>query len=347
MALSEINQGVLQLIADFDDPEFEFDMIRRIVAASGRPLSMTVLQYAKDPNRWRLLLDLIENANRDGLPIKAQVIGRPLGLLLGLHLSYNPFSFCSSYEALASRPHKDRVAAMRDPSLKQKIISEFPGDTLNPAAAMVHNLQSFYVMGDPPDYEPKAEESVKAQAQQQGRDPVEYVYDLLLEDNGTTMLYAPNVNFVDNSIVAASSMIRDNNALLALGDGGAHCSMICDLSTTTYTLARWGRAKDGLSVPQIVKKLTHDNAEAVGLKDRGRITVGYRGDLNVIDFDKLKLHKPYLINDLPCGRTRLDQRAEGYVATIVSGTVTMRDGKRTKALPGRLVRGAKKGPSAM
>jgi N-acyl-D-aspartate/D-glutamate deacylase len=139
-------------------------------------------------------------------------------------------------------------------------------------------------------------------------------------------------------------MIADEATLLGLGDGGAHCGLICDSSLPTYMLTHWARDRSRgprFGLEFVVKRISRDNAHALGLKDRGVLAVGKKADINVIDFGRLGLEMPKMHYDLPAGGKRLIQKADGYVATIVAGTPVYREGEATGALPGRLVRGAK------
>ena len=161
------------------------------------------------------------------------------------------------------------------------------------------------------------------------------------------MLYVPGANFMGNQVDAPEEMITHKDTIWALGDGGAHCSLICDASLQTYYLERWAEQNGGpLSIERVIKGLTSDTARSVGLEDRGVIAPGYRADLNVIDLAKSKVGRPEMIHDLPTGATRLHQGAGGYDATIVAGEVTYRQGEPTGALPGRLIRGAQPAPVA-
>ena len=163
------------------------------------------------------------------------------------------------------------------------------------------------------------------------------------------MLYVPFLNYASGSLDHAREMMRHPNTIPGLSDGGAHVGMICDGSFPTYNLAYWTRDRvrgERLSVEEVIQRQCAGTAEAMGLHDRGRIEPGLRADLNVIDYDRLKVLPPEVAYDLPAGGRRLIQKAEGYVATIVGGEITYRDGEPTGALPGRLVRGAKTAPSA-
>jgi N-acyl-D-aspartate/D-glutamate deacylase len=344
MALREIGRGVLQLICDFEDPVSDFGLLRRLVERSGRPLSLSLQQLPSSPGTWRTILDMISEANAAGLPIRAQVIGRPVGLLMGLALSRNPFTLCPSYQSIAGLALEERHAALSDPEVRARILAEYP-DAVKGANPIIYpDMSGYYVMADPPSYEPKPEDSVDAQARARDLVPLEYAYDLMMAEGGKTIFYNPCLNFIGNSLAAPEAMLGHPDTLMGLGDGGAHVGAICDASSTTFLLTHWFKQSRSFSLPQVVKMLTANNAQAMGMLDRGVIAPGYRADFNVIDLDRLQLRRPHVVHDLPCGRGRLDQRAEGYVATICAGEVTYRDGVSAGNLPGRLVRGAQPTP---
>lgn len=332
-------KGVLQIISDFEDVDAEFGIIRRMVEDSGRPMSMTVMQYPQWPDRWRQILDRIESASDAGLPVKGQVIGRPVGVLIGLEASFNPFSFCPSYLAIADRPFAERLELMRDPELRKAIIAEFPTTSWQPVSQALINLDNMFELAEQPVYEPGPEDSIAAIARKKGVEPAEYAYDLLLKDGGKTIIYIPAGNFVGYDTKAMEEMLWHKDTVLGLGDGGAHCGLVCDASYPTYMLTRWLGGTAAATLPAVVKALSSETAQTVGLRDRGIIAPGYRADLNVIDLDAIELKRPEIIYDLPHGAGRLTQRAKGYKATMVAGQWTYRDGEPTGATPGRLVRG--------
>jgi N-acyl-D-aspartate/D-glutamate deacylase len=338
--------GLLQLIADFDEPESDFAMLRRVAEKTGLPLMFSLMQVPHAPTRWRTLLDLVEKANQDGVNIKSQVFPRPVASIVGLKLHFNPFTYSPSYVAIAHLPLAERLAVLRDPETRRRIIAEYPTVTLEPASGAFKNLANFYLMGDEPNYEPDPADSVAALAIAKGLRPVDLAYDLLLENDGANVFYAPALNFADGNLDAVGTMLRHKDTLVGLGDGGAHVGIICDASGQTTMLMRWiGDGSDGtMPVGEVIEALTSANARAVNLLDRGLVAPGYRADLNVIELNKVKLHRPEMIYDLPLGSGRLIQRADGYRATIVGGKVTYRDGVATGELPGRLVRGARQSP---
>ncbi|WP_431855387.1 N-acyl-D-amino-acid deacylase family protein [Azospirillum sp.] len=343
--LGEAGQGVLQLISDFDDVDAEFAMIRRIVERSGRPLSLSLLQHEHAPQRWRHLLGHISQAVDDGLEMRAQVGSRPVAILLSLALSLCPFSQCPTYESIAHLPLAERLRRMRDPEVRARIVAERPEDPV--FANRVANYDNLYRVDDPPDYEPPPEMSIGAIARREGRPPAEVAYDILMERDGTAILYRPLYNYTDRNLDVVLEMMSHRDTVLGLGDGGAHYGYICDASFPTYLLTHWVRDRtrgERLPLPWVIKAQTQDTAAAVGLHDRGVLAPGYKADVNVIDFAGLRLHPPEIVHDLPANGRRLGQRADGYRATIVSGAITYRDGAPTGHLPGRLVRGAQPRP---
>jgi N-acyl-D-aspartate/D-glutamate deacylase len=347
LGLAAARKGVLQVVSDFTDPEAEFAMLRRIVERSGRPLSFSLAQSDRAPNGWRVLLDELSRATAAGLPMKAQVAGRPVGVLFGLELTLNPFSYHPSYQAIADRPLAERVAALSDPALRARLLEEQPGPRAVLAGGMLSRWHKMHLMGETPDYEPLLEHTADRLAAERGVRPEEIVLDHMLGRGGKGLIYVPFLNYADGSLDPSYAMLQHADAVPGLSDGGAHVGMICDGSFPTSNLTHWTRDRTRgpkLALERMVRAQTLDTAQTVGLHDRGLLAPGYRADLNVIDYDGLTLHAPEAAYDLPAGGRRLIQRASGYVATVVAGQVTYRDGEPTDALPGRLVRGAQSAP---
>ncbi|MEE8223552.1 MAG: amidohydrolase family protein [Alphaproteobacteria bacterium] len=350
MGLKDEGRGVLQIILNLspDLRREEFELIRGMVARSGRPLSVTVLQRNRDPDGWREVMDMLDGAVADGLPMRAQITPRPLGTLFGLDTGRHPFSYHPSYRAIEDKPLAERVALMRDPGLRAKLLSEKPENDIPSLVARVQNFEYMFPFGDPPNYAPPREDCVAARAEAQGRSPFEIVYDLMLEDHGHAMLFAPNSGIANYNSNACHELLHNPNTVVGLADGGAHVAHISDTSFPTYLLSYWGRDRPegALDLGKMVARLTTDPAEVVGLKDRGVLAPGFKADINVIDFDRLRVERPYMVHDLPKGAKRLLQKARGYTATIVAGQPVYREGEATGALPGTLVRGAQPAPQA-
>jgi N-acyl-D-aspartate/D-glutamate deacylase len=349
LALKESGKGVMQLITDFEEPDQTFSLLRRLVQRSGRPLSVSLLEGTYGPMtlRWRDVLDWAAEATASGLPIKAQVLSRAIGVMLGHELTLNTFYTCESYAKLARLPFGKRVRELKRPETRARILAESadPNPTIV-LGRLAREFDHMFLLGDPPDYEQPFEQSIAARAQRLGVTPEELVYDLMLERDGRNNLYVTLCNYEYGSLDSSLEMMRHAGAVLGLGDGGAHCGTICDGSYPTFMLTHWVRDRtrgERLPLPVVVKWLSHDTARAVGLQDRGIIAPGYKADLNLFNLDRLHLHAPEVAHDLPSGGRRLVQRADGYTATIVSGTVVYRDGLPTGALPGRLVRGPQVG----
>ncbi|MGV0799100.1 amidohydrolase family protein, partial [Mycolicibacterium elephantis] len=292
-------------------------------------------------------LTMVEKANAAGGDITAQIFPRPIGLVLGLELSGNPFVTYPSYQEIAGLPLAEKVAEMRKPEVRERILADTPASDGHPLMFAAQAFEWMFPMGDPPNYEPPRSESIASRARARGVSPLEEAYDRLLDDDGHAMLLVTLANFRDGSLDTVAELIRREDVVLGLGDGGAHYGMICDASFPTYMLAHWARdrASGRLTVAEAVRELTSVPARVAGLADRGRIAVGYKADLNVIDHAAVRLHRPVVTYDLPAGGRRLDQSADGYVATIVSGEVIAENGKPTAARPGRLIRGRQPAPS--
>ncbi|MDB5419595.1 MAG: D-amino acid aminohydrolase, partial [Phenylobacterium sp.] len=348
LGMAAAGRGVLQVVSDFNDPAEEFAMLRRVVERSGRPLSFSLLQSPRDPEQWRFMLEQMADAKAAGLQIRAQVATRPVGVLFGLELTVNPFSSHPSYRAIKDLPLADRVARLRDPAFRARLLSEEAESARAPGLSPARAWDRIYPMGDEsPDYEPTPDRSLAAIAGQRGLDPYVLALDHMLTNGGRGMLYLPLLNYAQNTLDPAYQMLQHDCVVPGLSDGGAHVGMICDGSFPTTNIVHWTRDRTrGPKIPleRMIKAQCRDTAETVGLYDRGLIAAAYRADLNIIDYDRLTLKAPQVAYDLPTGGRRLIQRADGYVATVVAGQVTYRDGTPTGALPGRLLRGAQAAP---
>ena len=334
--------GLLQFVPDLPAGGYQpvLQTVFDVAEDVGLPVTFTlVVANAGDPT-WPDAITMIEKANAAGGDITAQLLPRPIGLVMGLQLSANPFVLYPSYQEIAHLPLAERVAEMRKPDVRARILADKPG-VGHPILIVTQMWDWIFPLGDNPDYEPDPSTSIGARARARGVNPMEEAYDRLLDDDGRAMLVVATSNLENNSLDTVGELLHLDDVVLGLGDGGAHYGMICDASYSTYFLAHWARdRKSGrFSVPDAVRRLTSVPARIAGLRDRGRIAVGYKADLNVIDHAALQLHKPVITHDLPAGGRRLDQTADGYVATIVSGEVIAENGAPTDARPGKLIRG--------
>lgn len=341
--LNDAGAGVFQIIpAPAEPAEVEFPILRQVAEQSGRPVSFTLLEVPGQVGEgWRYHLAGLEAAAADGLTIRGQVAPRPVGMFFGLDLSLHHFSSHPSYKGIAHLPLSERVAAMREPAFRAKLLAEAPEDTNPTTLMLIAAFRAAYQWGDVPNYEPQREDRVDARAETAGTLLDDYAYDALLANEGRAVFYLPAANYSEGNLAAVRTMLVNPHTVMALADGGAHYGLICDASFPTYFLQRWCRdalPEERIELPDAIAELTSKAAALVGLTDRGRIGVGLKADLNIVDLAALKLHVPTIEYDLPAGGKRMHQRADGIAATIVSGQVTYRAGQPTGALPGRLVR---------
>jgi len=341
-ALPASDAGVLGVTTDFDDEERELGWMVELARLSGRPVTFSLVQRDDDPEQWRRLLAAAETANREGARLVPQVAGRPTGILMGLEGTVHPFFRNRAYLELAQLPLPERVRRMRDPDVRQRILDE-PLPRGATARLYATAFDKLFRLGDPPDYEPPPGASVAAMAEREGRPPAAVAYDLLLGREGRELLYFPLLGYGDGDMESIRTMLLDGRTVLGLADGGAHCGFVCDASQPTFMLTHWARDRTRgprLPLELVVRMLTADPADLYGMADRGRLEPGLRADVNVVDLDRLALHPPEMVHDLPGGGRRLVQRASGYRATLVRGVRTYEDGQPTSARPGRLLRQA-------
>ncbi|MBW3661784.1 MAG: amidohydrolase family protein [Actinobacteria bacterium] len=341
-AMGTTGRGYIELISDFEDLAPEFETFRRM-AATGRPVHVSLNQRAVVPGQWREELALIAAAADEGLPMCAQVAVRGIGILMGLQATLHPLLANPVYQAEVSQlDHDAKVAALRDPDRRARILQAGAADSF-----MADRYDRLFPLGDPPDYEPPPDDSVASRAAREERSPAELTYDLLLQDDGRELLYFPVFNYADATLDDQRELLLHPDTVVGLSDGGAHVGTICDASFPTTLIGFWGRDRSRgprIDLPWLVKAHTLDTAASVGLHDRGVLAPGYCADLNVIDLDRLAPRRPEMVFDLPAGGKRLVQRADGYKVTIVGGTVTYAQGEHTGELPGRLVRGGRQRP---
>jgi N-acyl-D-aspartate/D-glutamate deacylase len=317
----------------------DVDWATRLSRETGAAVTLCLSQIDGQPDLWRDVLGWIADANRTGARLNAQVAGRPLGILVGLPTKQQ-YTGRPAYDEIAHLPLAERARAMADPERRRRIL-----DTPNPGIGIGRLIEALadraFPLDDPPDYEPPPEASIAARAAREGRSVAEVFYDVYLERGGERLVLFTLGGYAHRNADHIVEMLADDNAVLGLADGGAHCALICDASSYTTVLSQLVRERtrgERLGLETAVRAMTGAPAALYGLADRGTVAPGRRADLNVIDFDRLGVRLPEIVHDLPSGARRIVQRADGYVATVVAGEVTQREGVDTGARPGRVVR---------
>ena len=341
-AIVRAGHGVFQLISDRPGGEEERAWIVEVARRTGGTVTYSMAQAPPNGDEYLELLADAEKLQAEGLRVVPQVPTRPTGMLFGLQSSLHPFITHPTYRRqLAKLPLAERAAAMRRPEIRDALLAEEPQTGSPVARLLISRFDQIFPLGTPPDYEPAPEASVLAVARREGRQPEAVALDWLLEDDGKALLFAPLSSYVDGDHEAIRRMMTSPASILGLGDGGAHCGLICDASMPTTLLTHWVRDRtrgERIPLETAIQLYTQRPARAYGFDDRGTIEVGKRADLNLIDVDNLHLHAPEMVHDLPAGGRRLIQRVDGYVATFVAGEMTYAEGEATGARPGRLVR---------
>ncbi|HLJ05915.1 MAG TPA: amidohydrolase family protein [Acetobacteraceae bacterium] len=344
-AFKGLRHGAFGVNSDFDIETEELGWMTQLSQDTGRPVWFLLTDRPTDPVRWQRLMEGVRHARAQGANVTAQVAGRPVGVMLGVDTALNPFSIRPTYQELLKLPPAERLKRLQDPAVRAAILADRPSDEL------VNRLSQFrmrittgwdrmFVMGDPPDYEPEASKSIGAIARRSNHTPDEVAYDYLA-GGLDKFLFFPIVGYNEDNHDIIRTMLTSPETVLGLSDGGAHCSSISDASLPSWMLTHWGRDRKrgpGLPLEMIVRRQTSETADFFGFADRGRLTPGLKADVNVIDFDRLRLHVPEIRYDLPAGGRRLVQRVDGYVATLVAGTPVFEHGQYTGATPGKLVR---------
>ncbi len=351
-ALKDVGHGLFQMTSIHDKLESEYAWIKDLARETGCTVQFNFQQGDAAPNQWRDILTMMESAHAEGLKIYGGMAGRPAGMLYSWQSTIHPFVGCASWASIADLPHADKIAHLRNPEFRARLISEAPKD-LGPTGNFVtRSFHKLFLLGDPPEYEPDPSTSVAAQSQRTGKPAAEIAYDLMMGagaghdgQSGTpasALLYFPIFNYSNSNLDHLVTQMKSPATVLSLGDGGAHCGFICDTSLPTYMLTHWARDRTrGQKMPLefIVNAQTQRTAQFYGMFDRGVLKPGYKADINIIDFARLHLEAPYFTHDLPANGKRLMQKASGYLATLVNGVPVAMNGASTGDLPGRLIRG--------
>jgi N-acyl-D-amino-acid deacylase len=344
-ALGAAGHGVFEVASDLFEPETEFEWMGHISRETGRPVSFGCLESPVAADNWRRFLELTEEHNAKGAHLVPQVAGRPACVMFGWESTAHPFIFHPVYQGIAHLPLEARLAELRKPEVRAAILdNEVEMDGL---AAFLTMWNRLYPLGDPPDYEPSPDTSIQAIADREGRKPNEVVYDRMMQDDGRALVYFPVLGYANGDFEHLREMLTYPGTVLGLGDGGAHCGLLCDASLPTYMLSHWTRDRDRgerLSLEFAVATQTRRTAELYGFLDRGLLKPGLLADVNVLDYEALGMPAPHMVYDLPAGGRRLVQEARGYVATVKRGVVVREDDEATGERPGVLLRGPQPAP---
>ena len=357
--VDKAGEGTLEITSDWLDEEMEMSWMKEYVKKSN--CGLTFLQTKGDAVKTILFA---EEHFLKGKNIRPQFPGRNVGLMFGWETSVNPFSQFPAYKEIADLPLEQKYEILKDPLFKKRLLSQEPDFETeimkrladNPSnktreeiaqdvalpTTITSNFKTQFVLGTPPNYEPKEEDSIASIALRKNISELEVMYDEMLKNQGTNLIYAAFTPYEKYKLDFVEQAYQLKSSVAGGSDGGAHCGLICDASMPTTNISHWGRDREaGKKFPLelLIKKQTKDTAETFGLFDRGEIKAGMLADINIIDFDKLNVSHPTMIHDLPLGGRRLVQDATGYIATIKNGKVVSENGQANGVLPGKLIRG--------
>ncbi len=344
-AFNGLNHGAFGVNSDFDDEAEELKWMTKFGQESGRPVWFLLTDRPTDLVRWKRLMAGVHKAREAGAMVTAQIAGRPVGVMLGIDTALNPFSIRPSWQALLKLPVAERMKRLQDPAFRAQVLSEAPSEELLSRLTqfrqhITKRWNRMFPLTDPPNYEPEEKDSIAAIAARSNHSPDEVAYDYLAQ-GADKFLFFPIVGYNEDNLNVIQTMLEDDTTILGLSDGGAHCSSIIDASVPSWMLIHWARDRTRgprLPLERMVKRQTSETAGFFGFHDRGLLKEGMKADVNIIDYEHLRLHVPEVRYDLPMNGRRLVQRVDGYKHTFVSGVPTFESGTYTGATPGRLVR---------
>lgn len=352
-AMGRVGYGVFEMASDLKREWNEFEWMGELSRETKLPVTFAALQSIAKELPLPEQISEMRAQNEKGANIVAQIALRGNGIVMAWQGTVHPFRFRPAWLEIIDKPWAEQLAHLKDPAFKRRMLTEdsiFPeSDVIGLLMIIAGGWSLQYEMGPEFNYEPTQSETIAARAAEAGVSPAEYAYDLLMQNEGTGFVYFPILNYADGNLNFLEDLQTSDDCVNSLSDGGAHCGTICDAASPTFMLQHWVRDRDGkrITLENAVKRQSRDTAVLYGLSDRGLIAPGYLADINIIDFDNVKLGKPWLAFDLPAGGKRLLQKADGYIATIKSGQVTFRNGEYQGVHPGKLIRGPQTAPQAM
>jgi len=348
-ALKNTGKGVFECASEHLEVPEEFLWMRDMAEQTGRPVVFNLSQIDQSPTLWKQLLEMLDDAAEKGIPVYGQCAGRSIGIVMCWEGTAHPFAAHGSILEMKDWPLEARRERLMDPEFKKQLFAEEAFDLGEFATFVTTSFHKMFPMKGGESYEPESNESIAARAEREKRDPREIAWDMLMENDGRGMIYFPLFNYSNDNLDALHTMHTHHRTLMGLSDGGAHCGAICDAGMPTFMLTHWTRDRkrgEKLDLEYMIMRQTKQTAEFYGICDRGVLSPGYLGDVNIIDYDNLKLGMPEMVYDLPAGGRRLLQKAVGYKYTIKNGEIIFQDGKPTEAMPGKLIRGAQPAPNA-
>jgi N-acyl-D-amino-acid deacylase len=307
----------------------EMAWIAELSRATGRPFTFNLAQMRSLGDHYRRVVELADEANLMGAQLRPQTTPRSIGILFSLDAN-TPLDGLTAFAPLLELNLQDRLIALRDPSLRERLREEADGPASN-------QFDQMYLLRPETGaiYEYGPDDTIAAQARQQDMSAVDYYLDALLATDGDALVNWPAMN---EDFGAIEELLSSPTTVMGLADAGAHSTQIMDASQATFFLSHWVRDKAFLSIEEGVRRITSDTADLVGFGDRGTLRVGAYADVNVIDLDELFLPLPTIEHDFPAGAPRFVQRAKGIEHTFVNGELFMSGGEHVGATAGRLLR---------
>ncbi|MFT5445713.1 MAG: N-acyl-D-amino-acid deacylase [Gammaproteobacteria bacterium] len=345
-AMGELGAGIMQLGPDVSGGEAHracLAEVAKISRSSGRPAMFGILSTRQgvEPSSWESQVEYLDEAAASGSQLIGQATTRSINAIFSFE-SYLPFDKLPAWRELRDLPLDEQQRRLRDPELRSRLVADensmkprdnvFQGGgaaTTDPRKPDYGNL--FAMKGvdwDDPTVEDLARES--------GKHPVEVMIDLALDNDMNQLFVQPLVNETPEHVLG---MLKHPRTLATFSDSGAHVCQEMGSSLQTHLLSYWVRNKQAFTLEEGVRMLTHDNAKAWEMHDRGVLREGLAADVVIFDDNTIKPAMPTVEKDLPGGSRRLVQKAEGIHATVVNGQIALEDGKSTGNYAGQLLKG--------